>query len=79
MQDKFTIYHDDPLGPAMLRTYAYERRNLLGSKLPDTGEERALIAALRAQADQWERLAAMKRLPPEGRRGSWLGRLLRRA
>lgn len=53
--DRFTITSDDPVGPKLLRLWAFERRLLIDrKKLADTGTERARIADARALADAWE-------------------------
>lgn len=53
--DNFTIAADDPVGPKILRQWAFERRLLIEhKKLPDSATERARIAQARDLADAWE-------------------------
>lgn len=59
---KFTITPDDPVGPKVLRLWAFERRLLIDhKKLADTPAERERIAHARALADEWE--GRPKRVP----------------
>lgn len=51
----FTITPDDPIGPKVLRLWAFERRLLIDhKKLADTPAERERIAHARSLADEWD-------------------------